>query len=92
MDTKLILGSQGGPLRIKVASNAWWILVCYYCEKFKDSIYNAYTQGGVPMAVTSSTHHTILDTTPSPKVGVACIFTCNNMNYFTSSHDVSHLT
>ena len=61
-------------------------------ETFKDSIYNAYTQGGVPMVVTSSTHHTILDTTPSPKVGVACIFTCNNMNYFTSSHDVSHLT
>ena len=40
-------------------------------ETFKDSIYNAYTQGGVPMVVTSSTHHTILNTTPSSKVGVA---------------------
>ena len=36
MDTKLILGSQGGPLRIKVTSNARWISVCYYCKKFTD--------------------------------------------------------
>ena len=36
MDTKLILGSQGGPLRIKVTSNACWISVWYYCKKFTD--------------------------------------------------------